>query len=124
MKKNTTKNGAIKTDTMKTRNIVERRSEYRLQPEGFERRDFPAEAGTLNAVCCKSESNDPPQPRERRLSLARLFKAGRAESGQFHHRSGDGKDAGRVGRRLRRGGQDRLDAEWETKWIDGTDATN
>jgi len=55
MKKNTTKNSAIKTDTVKTRNIVERRSEYRLQPEGFERRDFPAEAGTLNAVSRKSE---------------------------------------------------------------------
>jgi hypothetical protein len=55
MKVNTTKNGAIKTDAVKPRNIGERRSEYRLQPEGFERRDFPAEAGTLNAVSYKSD---------------------------------------------------------------------
>jgi porphobilinogen deaminase len=38
-----------------TRNIVRRRSERRLQPEEFVRRDFPAEAGTLNAVSRKSD---------------------------------------------------------------------
>ena len=38
-----------------TRNIFRRGSEYQLQPEGFERRDFPAEAGTLNAVSHKSD---------------------------------------------------------------------
>ena len=45
----------VSVDLGTTRNVVESGSERRLQREGFERRDFPAEAGTLNAVSRKSD---------------------------------------------------------------------
>ncbi len=58
-----------------TCNIVRRRSEYRLQPEWFERRDFPAEAGTLNAVSRKSDVKRSSSAAPAAIELSRVFQS-------------------------------------------------